>query len=109
MYWKDPRQADYPLNKIRNTGLNTDYFNKAKPNQNPYKPEELTIEYKGQWFRSKNELSAAQAVEAMGYRFKSEIHVVGSKKNFDHFKVEDASHVSITLPHSSVVHLTVEI
>ena len=85
MYWKDPRQADYPLNKIRNTGLNTDYFNKAKPNQNPYKPEELTIEYKGQWFRSKNELSAAQAVEAMGYRFKSEIHVVGSKKNFDHF------------------------
>ena len=31
------------------------------------------------------------------------------KKNFDQFKVEDASHVSITLPHSSVVHLAVEI
>lgn len=85
IYWKEPRQIEYPLKKVRKTDLTVDYFSKAKPNQNPYKPEELTIEYKGQWFRSKNELSAAQAAESLGYRFKSEILVIGPKKNYEHF------------------------
>lgn len=85
IYWKEPRQIEYPLKKVRKTGLNVDYFNRAAPNQNPYKPEELRIEYKGQWFRSKNELSAAQAAESLGYRFKSEILVIGPKKNYEHF------------------------
>ena len=85
IYFNEPRLVEYPLNKIRKTNLNCEFFRNAKPNQNLYKPEELTIEYRGQWFRSKNELSAAQAAESMGYRFKSEVHVVGPKYQYDHF------------------------
>ena len=85
IYWNEPRLVEYPLKKIRKTNLNCEFFRNAQPNQNNYKREELTIEYKGQWFRSKNELSAAQAAESMGYRFKSEILVIGPKKNFDHY------------------------
>ena len=45
----------------------------------------MKIEYKGQWFRTKNEVSAAQVIDSMGYEFKSEINVVVPGSEYDHY------------------------
>ena len=84
-YCREPREIQYPLRKVRKNIFNSQYFKDAKPNMNDYKREELKIEYKGQWFRSKNEMSAAQIINEMGYKFKSEIHVALAHSDLDHF------------------------
>lgn len=80
-----PIITEYPLRKKRRTGFTSDFFRNLKSNTNPFHPEELKIEYKGQWFRSKNEMSAAQIIESMGYDFKSEVHVQIKGSENEHY------------------------
>lgn len=82
-YWVEPREITYPLRRVRQPAIDPEFFRNAQINANTYKQEALKITYKGQKFRTKNEMSAAQVVEAMGYEFKSEIHVAG--KQYDHY------------------------
>ena len=82
-YWVDPREITYPLRRMRQPAIDPEFFRQAQINANTYKQEALKITYKGQKFRTKNEMSGAQVVEAMGYEFKSEIHVAG--KQYDHY------------------------
>ncbi|MBR4493963.1 MAG: hypothetical protein IKP14_04570 [Clostridiales bacterium] len=84
-YWHEPEMIEYPLRKKRRTGLTSEFFRNAKSNANPFHPEELKIEYKGQLFRSKNEMSAAQIIESMGYDFKSEVHVQIKGSENEHY------------------------
>ncbi len=84
-YCEKPREIHYPLQKKRRPMFNSAYFNKARSNANNYRREELKIEYKGQWFRTKNEVSAAQVIDSMGYEFKSEINVVVPGSEYDHY------------------------
>ena len=87
---------EYPLRKKRRTGLTSEFFRNAKSNANPFHPEELKIEYKGQWFRSKNEMSAAQIIESMGYDFKSEVHVQIKGSENEHYPtVFDPEHYEL--------------
>ena len=82
-YWVEPREITYPLRRVRQPAIDPEFFRNAQINANAYKQEALKITYKGQKFRTKNEMSAVQVVEAMGYEFKSEIHVAG--KQYDHY------------------------
>ena len=90
-YNGEPRIIKYPLKRLRQPPYNSEFFKNAKINSNTYKPEALKIIYKGQKFRTKNELSAAQVVESLGYEYKSEIHIAGD--HYDHYP-----DVSVNIP-----------
>ena len=84
-YWIEPKSIEYPLRKVRQSILNSEFFHNASINANDYKREELKIEYKGQWFRTKNEVAGAMAIESMGYAFKSEVCVHRNGSEYDHY------------------------
>ncbi|MBP5261690.1 MAG: hypothetical protein J6Z43_06155 [Clostridiales bacterium] len=71
-YTTPPRQISYPLKKRRKDLISFDFFKNSLPNQNK-KENKHPIEYKGQIFRSKNEIIGCQVLEKYGYEFKTEI------------------------------------
>ena len=81
MYTTAPRKIEFPLIKRRRDLLTREFFEEAAPNQNSYENEE-PYEFKGQLFRSKNEVIAAQVIDELGYEFKTEIKVVFDKFSY---------------------------
>ena len=67
-----PEIIEFPLKRTRFLGILPNQFFEAKPNQNTYKIKN-PIPYKGQILRSKNELLTVQAIESMGFMWKTEI------------------------------------
>lgn len=76
-----PEVIEFPLRKIRFSWITKEQFMKAEPNQNPYEIEH-PIPYKGQTLRSKNELLSVQAIESMGFMWKTEISIKCGKYSF---------------------------
>ncbi|MBO4636713.1 MAG: hypothetical protein J5685_06155, partial [Clostridiales bacterium] len=74
IYKLPPRILDYPLKRRSESYLTKDLFFNSSCNQNPREVLK-EFEYKGQYFRSKNEILACQALDALGYEFKSEIEL----------------------------------
>ena len=69
-----PEIIEIPLKRTRFLGILPNQFFEAKPNQNTYKIKN-PIPYKGQILRSKNELLTIQAIESMGFMWKTEIEI----------------------------------
>ena len=71
-YTQPPREIKFPLKKRRKDKISRSIFQNAEPNQNS-KPNKHPIVYKGQIFRSKNEIVGCQVLEKFGYEYKTEI------------------------------------
>ncbi|MBO4635954.1 MAG: hypothetical protein J5685_02295 [Clostridiales bacterium] len=67
-----PRDITFPLERKTRSFLDKELYFSSESDQNPLKRSNKII-YKGQYLRSKNELLACQALDKMGYEFKSEI------------------------------------
>lgn len=76
MYKGNPTIVEFPLDNRLITGLSSEQFKIALPNQNT-KENRNPIEYKGQLLRSKNELLGIQEIEKMGFDWKTEINING--------------------------------
>ena len=76
MYKGNPTIVEFPLDSRLITGLSSEQFKIALPNQNT-KENKNPIEYKGQLLRSKNELLGIQEIEKMGFDWKTEINING--------------------------------
>ena len=73
-YIGEPETIEFPLKRNRFCGILTKQFMEANPNQNSYENKNPQF-YKGQTFRSKNELLSIQTIESMGFMWKTEIKI----------------------------------
>ena len=67
-----PQTIHFPLKKRSATGISTKTYLNSLPNQNPREYDNEII-YKDQRLRSKNELIVCQALDKLGYEYKTEI------------------------------------
>lgn len=74
IYKISPRNIKYPLKHKTSSILNKELYLNSRSGQNPVENEK-PIEYKGHLLRSKNELLACQAIEQLGYDYKTEIKI----------------------------------
>lgn len=82
-YKGKPRQFDYPLKKRRRTILTKELYINSAPDQNTI-PNDRDILYNGHYLRSKNELIVCEALNNLGYEFKTEISITTDDfKTFD--------------------------
>lgn len=65
-----PRQIEYPLKKRRSTILTKELYINSAPDQNTI-PNDRNILYNGHYLRSKNELIVCEALNNLGYEFKT--------------------------------------
>lgn len=75
IYRDPPFDIKMPIKRTRKQVLSREFFKNAKGNQNP-KEQERPIYYKGNTFRSKNDLINFIIVEEMGYECKYEVRIL---------------------------------
>ncbi len=78
IYKIKPREIRYPLRHKTGSLLDKDLYFKSRSGQNLVE-NDRPIEYKGHMLRSKNELLACQAIEQLGYDYKTEIKIESDK------------------------------
>ena len=78
-YVMPPRRIKFPLKKRRSEKISREFFEEAEANQNG-KKNNHPKEHNGQYFRSKNEIVGAMALDDYGYEYKTEIRLA-----FDEF------------------------